>query len=267
MKELNISKCIIKKRKEKGITQKQLANYIGVSKASVSKWESGHSYPDILFLPEIATYFNITVDVLIGYSPQLTKEYYSCFPFLLTMVQLLLNHFTLTDTEENKKALLQKCIFLCQRVKNESDVADEISQANSMEAVAEMFCSNFTRVIDLLDSTIVPYSGAEICQVNLYQKVISILSLLTMHASMHMSEPELFETIYQQGRQIIKLFDLKNLVCNSVAGIHIVAAQSYILQKENKKAIYALEEYVDTVCGYTYPLKIRGNSYFSYIDE
>ena len=316
MKELNISKCIIQKRKEKGITQEHLANYLGVSKASVSKWESGQSYPDILLLPEIATYFNITVDELIGYSPQLTKEnikkiykqfckdfatrpfgevmdeyelmtkeYYSCFPFLLTMVQLLLNHYTLTDTEENKKALLQKCVFICQRVKDESDVVDEISQANSMEAVAEMFASNFTRVIDLLDSTIVPSSGedelliqaymsvgdtekaAKICQVNLFQKVVSILSLLTINASMHMSEPVMFETIYQQGRQIIKLFDLKNMVCNPVAGIHLVATQSYIMQQNNENALDALEEYVDTVCGYTFPLKIRGNSYFEYIDE
>lgn len=74
MRELNIGKCIIHKRKEKGITQEQLANYIGVSKASVSKWESGSSYPDILLLPELATYFNISVDELLGYSPQLTKE-------------------------------------------------------------------------------------------------------------------------------------------------------------------------------------------------
>ena len=316
MKELNISKCIIKNRKEKGITQEQLADYIGVSKASVSKWESGQSYPDILLLPEIATYFNITVDELIGYSPQLTKEdikkiykkfckdfatrpfsevmdeyeqmtkeYYSCFPFLLTMVQLLLNHYTLTDTEENKKALLQKCTSLCQRIKDGSDVVDEIRQANSLEAVAEMFRSNFTRVIDLLDSTIIPSSGEDemliqafmsvgdtekaekTCQVNLYLKVISILSLLTINASMHMSEPVMFETIYQQGRQIIKSFDLKNMVCNPVAAIHLVAAQSYIMQQDNKKALDALEEYVDTVCSYTYPLTIRGNSYFDYIDE
>jgi len=216
---------------------------------------------------------------------QMTKEYYSCFPFLLTMVQLLLNHYTLTDTEENKKALLQKCVFLCKRVKDGSDVVDEIRQANSMEAIAEMFRSNFTRVIDLLDSTIVPSSGEDelliqaymsignaekaekTCQVNLYLKVISILSLLSINASMHMSEPVMFETIYQQGRQIIKLFDLKNMVCNPVAAIHLVAAQSYIMQQDNKKALDALEEYVDTVCGYTYPLTIRGNSYFDYIDE
>ena len=43
MNELNITKTLILKRKEKGITQDEIANYIGVSKASVSKWETGVS--------------------------------------------------------------------------------------------------------------------------------------------------------------------------------------------------------------------------------
>lgn len=43
MKEINIAGAIIKKRREKGMTQEDLANYIGVSKASVSKWETGGS--------------------------------------------------------------------------------------------------------------------------------------------------------------------------------------------------------------------------------
>lgn len=43
MKELNIANKLMKKRKEKGVTQDQLAAYIGVSKASVSKWETGVS--------------------------------------------------------------------------------------------------------------------------------------------------------------------------------------------------------------------------------
>lgn len=38
MKEINIAKVLVNKRKEKEITQDELANYIGVSKASVSKW-------------------------------------------------------------------------------------------------------------------------------------------------------------------------------------------------------------------------------------
>jgi DNA-binding XRE family transcriptional regulator len=51
MKKLNLGKSIIQKRKEKGITQEKLAEYMGVSKAAVSKWESGQSYPDILCYP------------------------------------------------------------------------------------------------------------------------------------------------------------------------------------------------------------------------
>lgn len=43
MNELNIAKTLLRKRKEKGITQDELANYIGVSKAAVSKWETGQS--------------------------------------------------------------------------------------------------------------------------------------------------------------------------------------------------------------------------------
>lgn len=60
MNELNIAKTLILKRKEKGITQDELANYIGVSKASVSKWETGQSYPDI-------TFFTATRDIFQHY--------------------------------------------------------------------------------------------------------------------------------------------------------------------------------------------------------
>ena len=74
MKEINITNVLVKKRKEKGITQDELANYIGVSKASVSKWETGQSYPDITFLPMPASYFDISIDDLMDYKPQMTKE-------------------------------------------------------------------------------------------------------------------------------------------------------------------------------------------------
>ena len=43
MKEINIARTIVNKRKEKGLTQDELASYIGVSKAAVSKWEIGGS--------------------------------------------------------------------------------------------------------------------------------------------------------------------------------------------------------------------------------
>jgi len=52
-------------RKKKGITQDQLSEHIGVSSQAVSKWENDLSCPDITLLPQLADYFNITIDELL----------------------------------------------------------------------------------------------------------------------------------------------------------------------------------------------------------
>jgi len=53
-------------RTEKGITQKQLADTIGVSNAAVSKWENGHGFPDISLLEPLADALGITVAELLS---------------------------------------------------------------------------------------------------------------------------------------------------------------------------------------------------------
>ncbi|QHQ63157.1 helix-turn-helix domain-containing protein [Anaerocolumna sedimenticola] len=62
-------------RKEKGIGQQALADVLGVSYQSVSKWETGITMPDITLLPVIAEYFNISVDELLGLKPLHHQEY------------------------------------------------------------------------------------------------------------------------------------------------------------------------------------------------
>jgi transcriptional regulator with XRE-family HTH domain len=47
MWEFNMGAVIQQKRKEKELTQEELARLMGVSKSSVSKWETGQTYPDI----------------------------------------------------------------------------------------------------------------------------------------------------------------------------------------------------------------------------
>ena len=48
-------------RKQKGLTQEELAFTMGVSSQAVSKWESGQSCPDIALLPALADLFGITI--------------------------------------------------------------------------------------------------------------------------------------------------------------------------------------------------------------
>lgn len=51
-------------RLEKGLTQEQLAEMLGVSPQSVSRWECGNTLPDVMLLPQIARLYSVTVDDL-----------------------------------------------------------------------------------------------------------------------------------------------------------------------------------------------------------
>lgn len=53
-------------RKEKGLTQEELAEKLFVSRTAVSKWESGRGYPNIDSLKAIAKFYGITVDALLS---------------------------------------------------------------------------------------------------------------------------------------------------------------------------------------------------------
>ena len=53
-------------RKQKGLTQEELAAALFVSRTAVSKWESGRGYPNIDSLKAIAKYFGITLDNLLS---------------------------------------------------------------------------------------------------------------------------------------------------------------------------------------------------------
>jgi len=56
-------------RKQKGMTQEQLANLVGVTAQAVSKWENDLSCPDISILPQLADALGVTTDQLLGKEP------------------------------------------------------------------------------------------------------------------------------------------------------------------------------------------------------
>ena len=63
--DMTIGKRIALLRKEKGLTQEELATHMGVSPQAVSKWENDQTCPDISALPKLARLLGVTVDELL----------------------------------------------------------------------------------------------------------------------------------------------------------------------------------------------------------
>lgn len=59
MNQMKIGSFFKELRKEKALTQEQLAEIFGVSRRTVSRWETGNSLPDLDILIEMADYFKV----------------------------------------------------------------------------------------------------------------------------------------------------------------------------------------------------------------
>jgi tellurite methyltransferase len=62
-----LAKNICRYRKEKGLTQEDLAKKLGVTFQAVSKWETAQTLPDIALLPGLSLVLDISIDKLLGY--------------------------------------------------------------------------------------------------------------------------------------------------------------------------------------------------------
>ena len=73
MKKQTLGMMISTLRKEKGMTQLELAEKMGVTDKAVSKWERDLSFPDINSIPKLAEIFEVSVDELMQVKTE-TKE-------------------------------------------------------------------------------------------------------------------------------------------------------------------------------------------------
>lgn len=316
MKEINIANVLVSKRKEKGITQDELANYIGVSKASVSKWETGQCYPDVTFLPQLAAYFNISIDTLMDYKPQMTKEdirklyhslsadfaaepfeevinhcraiikkYFACFPLLMQMGLLLLNHSGLADNMDKTKALIREAKELFIRVKNESEDIELAKQALYAHASCCLALGDVSNALELLEGTKTPLLSPETLliaayqmtgrtehakaamQAGIYQHFISLCGLFTFYFSLYGNEPERCEEAICRISTIAEAFGMKNLNPGVTANLYLSIAQGYTAQGNNDKALNILEQYTKLVTENTDPLRLHADDFFDLLDD
>lgn len=181
MRVLNVGRVLVEHRRRRGFTQDEVAAFLGVSKAAVSKWETGNSYPDITLLPQLAAFFDITIDELMDYKPQMSSEdmrklyaklsaefaalsfeevlghcryiirrYYSCFPLLFHIGSLLVNHCAMAGTAERTEQIVREALDLFRRVKEETDDVQLGKEALHMEAYCLLILKEPEEVLELL---------------------------------------------------------------------------------------------------------------------
>lgn len=316
MKKINIAKVLVNMRKEKGITQEELANYIGVSKASVSKWETEQSYPDITFLPLLATYFNISIDDLIDYQPQMTKDdirklykslsadltakpfdvvledcraiikkHYSCFPLLLQMGSLMINHAELQKDPQKSLALIAEATALFIRVKEESDDVSIKKQALFLEAFCSLVSGEAPAVLELLDGTIAPAMPPEsllasayqmtgrtkeaksVLQVGIYQNIIVLFNFFPAYLMLCADDASKFDEVLRRAFCVAEAFDMRHLHPGVLVGLYLSAAQGYLVQKNIDQALTMLQHYTEIVTSDIYPLHLHGDAFFDQLDR
>lgn len=76
---MKMNQIIRDKRKELGLTQEQIADYLQVSTPAVNKWEKGTSYPDITLLPALARLLNTDLNTLLSFKEDLTTQEIALF--------------------------------------------------------------------------------------------------------------------------------------------------------------------------------------------
>lgn len=188
MNSLNFSDNIVRLRRTKKLTQEQLADFMGVTKASVSKWETKQSLPDVMLLPRLAAFFDVTIDELLGYEPQLSREqiqkiycslaagfsqkpfeeimeqsqslvkrYYSCYPFLFQISCLWLNHYMLAEDNARQMAVLEMASKLCGHIISECREIALCNDTMLLKASIDLQLGKTQEVIETLEDVLNPY--------------------------------------------------------------------------------------------------------------
>lgn len=320
MSSLKISENIIELRHKRGITQEGLASFLGVTKASVSKWETRQSYPDILLLPQIAAFFDVSIDFLMGYEPQLSpeqikviyhelaeeftnqpfeevmkkskglvKKYYSCYPFLMQMAILWLNHFMLAEDKTRQQEILMEIEEICTWICEGSSEVGLHTDGLVLKALVNLQMGRPEEVIETLEPMREPNrlliqsdhiliqayqmkgemeKADYYSQISIYTQLLSLVGDSTVLIGLHMDNRELCETTIDRISKIIQIYDLENLHPNTSLQFHYQTAIFYCHNRQRQKALGKLKLFVTQCVKFLeHGITLHGDSYFNRLDE
>lgn len=321
MNILNIANNIARLRHDKKITQEQLAEFIGVTKASVSKWENNQSNPDITILPQLASFFDVTIDELIGYTPQLSKEqiqnfyqrfgrdfaerpfeevmdetqmyvkrYYACYPFLLQICILWLNHYSMAETEEKQKDICLRIEKLCQHIKENCKNMKIYGNVVMIQSLVHFQIGRIQEIVDELEefsasnkfgnqSVILLAQAyamlgnkekADGCsQMSMYETIMNLLAGATCYLMIHTEDLSVCEETIDRIEHVAQVYKISKLNPNSLVSFEYQASICYLAHGEKKKALEHIDKYVVCLsCLFsTTDLQLHGDAYFNKIED
>lgn len=113
MKQEKLSNIIKKIRENHNLTQKELADSLGVTFQAVSKWENDKNIPDIEILKIISEKYNYDINELLGIEKQKTKEnkyiIILVFTIIIVLLSLIIAFNSFKDDNFKLKTLSSKC--------------------------------------------------------------------------------------------------------------------------------------------------------------
>lgn len=138
-----ISENIGKLRKKNNMTQEQLAEALGVSFAAVSKWERGVTTPELDTIVDLADFFCISVDALLGYEMRSND--------LLSVVERLSGY---SHTHEREDGAIQEAEKALQRFPNHFDIVYQSAVLFSVRGLDEGNMDYARRSLELMQHAI-----------------------------------------------------------------------------------------------------------------
>lgn len=157
---MQIGEVIRKHRKNKNLTQEEMANRLGVTAPAVNKWENGNSLPDIMLLAPIARLLGVSIDTLLTFHEELDiEEVYSLIREADTI-------FKDKEYEEGfqwvkkKLELYPNCENLHLRMAQILDAQRLVKNISNLESYSDFILSCYIRVLSSKEEDI-RYSAAD----------------------------------------------------------------------------------------------------------
>lgn len=297
MQIFNLGDNIIRLRHEKKLTQEEIAAFVGVTKASVSKWENRQSMPDISILPALATLFDVSIDELLGYEPQLedkqirriyqslseefvnnsfedaynevlkqVRQYYNCYPFLLHMCVLMINHYNLAGDDKNQNDVLLEVQNWCCHIRENCKAANIVQDAIAVHTVINYLLKKYREVIEVLKEEANPLrmsngndklliqtyamlgdmdNTEKYAQTIMYNSILNIVACSTLLLSVLMPDKDWCNDTINRIAVLNSSYKLNDVNKNTMVQYYYQAAINKVFYGEKEEAYYYLDQFIE----------------------